>query len=174
MTATTPTTRYVSVADTAKEIRKAVKVAFPGQKFSVRSSSYAGGASIDVAWVDGPAAKAVDDVVKTFAGASFDGMIDLKSYHESVTETGERVHWGADFVFTNRSISPIVEAVAEQVAREAVANDSAYNGTDFNRNTWYSVMTPYGYFYDGNGYMLIRFIAERAAETNDEPGEGGA
>lgn len=43
---------YISCADTAKLIRQAIKEAFPGVKFSVRSSVYSGGASITVEWLD--------------------------------------------------------------------------------------------------------------------------
>lgn len=46
------TKRYVSVADMAKELRKALKAAFPGQKFSVTSKSYSGGASIHVGYIN--------------------------------------------------------------------------------------------------------------------------
>lgn len=97
---------YISVADTAKLVRKALAANFPGMKFSVRSSSYSGGASIRVSWTDGPTTKDVDKVVGGFAGASFDGMIDLKSYNDSIhPETGQRVHFGADYVFTEREYS---------------------------------------------------------------------
>ena len=75
-------TRYISCVDTAKLLRKALKAEFPATRFSVRSSSYSGGASIRVEWTDGPTTKRVDRVAKQFAGASFDGMIDLMSYHK--------------------------------------------------------------------------------------------
>ena len=73
-------TRWFSAADTAKLVRAALKRGFPGVKFSVRSSTYAGGASIDVSWTDGPLDTDVNPVVKRYAGAGFDGMIDLKYY----------------------------------------------------------------------------------------------
>ena len=44
----TTMTQYYSVKDTAKLVRQALKEAFPGVKFGVRCSSYAGGASIGV------------------------------------------------------------------------------------------------------------------------------
>jgi hypothetical protein len=88
---------YLSVADTAKLVRQALKESFPGVKFSVRSHSYAGGASIDVRWTDGPNSKQVDSVLDQFEGAYFDGMIDYKGsrYHKL---DGEPIHFGADFV----------------------------------------------------------------------------
>jgi hypothetical protein len=110
---------YVSVADTAKELRKALKAEFPGQKFSVRSHSYAGGASIDVRYVDGPDEGVVKAVADQFSGATFDGMIDLKSYHSS-QHNGEEVHWGADFVFVNRDFSQAVEEKAKKFVEDAL------------------------------------------------------
>lgn len=70
---------YLSCAETAKLVRKALASAFPGVKFSVRSQTYAGGASINVgipkdATVED---KAVRAVCERFAGGRFDGMIDL-------------------------------------------------------------------------------------------------
>ncbi len=103
-------TRYISLKDTNKLIRAALKESFPGAKFSVVGDSYAGGASTRVSWTDGPAKHDVEAVVDKFAGASFDGMIDLKSYHTSELK-GEQVHFGADYVFADREVSP------EEIAR---------------------------------------------------------
>jgi hypothetical protein len=121
--------RRISTVDTAKEIRKALKHNFPGVKFSVRSKSYSGGSSIRVCWTDGPKTRVVDKVVKRYEGASFDGMVDLKSYHDDVIshEDGstEVVHWGADFVFTERDSSPETElALATDLAK--VIDDDNY------------------------------------------------
>lgn len=70
--------RYLSCADTAKLVRKALAAEFPGQKFSVRSHTYAGGASIDVSWTDGPTAAQVDRILNKFESARFDGSIDMQ------------------------------------------------------------------------------------------------
>jgi len=97
MSAATPTPRretvYVSVAETAKLVRAALKAAFPGITFSVRSKSYSMGASISVRWTDGPTEKDVERITGEYRGATFDGMIDLKSY---VTRevNGQKVHYG--------------------------------------------------------------------------------
>ncbi len=71
-------TEYLSRAETAKLVRKILKTAFPGTKFSVRSDTYSGGASVDIRWTDGPNREAVESVVKHYEGATFDGMQDLK------------------------------------------------------------------------------------------------
>lgn len=126
--------QYLTCAETAKLVRAALKREFPGVKFSVRSQTYSGGASIDVKWTDGPTTKRVDPVVKAYAGGDFDGMIDL-AYHVETwllpdgsaapaysegTEGSRGVHegyayappegarlvsMGADYVFTERSYS---------------------------------------------------------------------
>ncbi len=126
-------TRYISVTDTAKLIRPALAKRFPGVKFSVRSESYSGGASIHVSWTDGPRSKDVDSIIKGFEGRSFDGMNDLASIQESWIKpdgdaqlayrpdsyggskpefvsdaphpNAELVHFGANYVFSNRHIS---------------------------------------------------------------------
>jgi hypothetical protein len=145
---------YLSCVDTAKLIRKALKRAFPSTKFSVRSDQYSMGASIHVGWTDGPTKNDVEKVVGCFAGSRFDGMIDLKIAVEhwlnpdgtvALARGGgqgstlpeiigdppgpnaQLVHFGADYVFCERRISPerrselqteIEEFVSETFATE--------------------------------------------------------
>jgi hypothetical protein len=96
--------KYISVVDTAKLIRAVLKESFAGVKFSVKSSSYAGGASINISYVDGPTSKQVEDVVKVFEGSYFDGMQDYKGQNYANLD-GEEVKFGADFVFVRRNLS---------------------------------------------------------------------
>lgn len=95
---------YLSAAETARLVRKALGKTFPETKFYVRSRTFAGGAAIDV-YYDGaeidpatgwskreadetgrirnvpkpgaPEKKAVEAIVDGFSGKGFDGMIDL-------------------------------------------------------------------------------------------------
>jgi hypothetical protein len=120
--------RHISVTDTAKLIRAALKAEFPSTKFSVRSKSYSMGASITVHWTDGPTVGRVRSVTDKFEGASFDGMIDLKSYVKREFE-GEEVHFGADYVFTDRRVSDehwrtVAGIVAKRFGVEAPASPS--------------------------------------------------
>lgn len=124
--ATSP--RYISTADTAKLIREALKEAFSDHRFSVRSKTYSMGASVTVSWVDGPTEARVNLVVGGFSGSSFDGMTDCKSYHTSELK-GEQVHFGADCVFTARTISKgtaaqLKVAIVEAAGTEYDANRS--------------------------------------------------
>jgi len=88
---------YYSVTETAKLIRKALKLAWPHTKFSVRSSKYAGGASINVSWTDGPKQSDVDAYLKGYDGKGFDGMIDMSYYKESwLLPDGRAVIWKSE------------------------------------------------------------------------------
>jgi hypothetical protein len=114
---------YLTCAETAKLLRAALKAAFPGVKFSVRSSVYAGGASIQVTYENGPMYPAVDEVAQRYAGGSFDGMTDSMSYIDTlIAFEGEdlprTVSPGADFVFVTRSITGTYR---EDLARVAQA-----------------------------------------------------
>ena len=71
-------TTYLSCAETAKLVRKALKENFSSQKFSVRSSTYAGGASIDVSWTNGIPSDEVNKICSQFNGSGFDGMVDYR------------------------------------------------------------------------------------------------
>lgn len=106
--------RYLSCAETAKLVRKALKEAFPEIKFSVRSDTYSGGASIRVRWTGGPITSQVEAIAKVFEGADFDGMTDYKS-HNSHALDGEPVSFGADFIFCNRDSDNVAEDKAAEI-----------------------------------------------------------
>lgn len=126
---------YLSCAETAKLVRAALKKAFPGIKFSVRSHVYSGGASINVRWTDGPSSKAVKAMAGAYSGGNFDGMIDMafsnSSWlmpdgsaalasspgstgsmgvyapydHKAPAPGARKVRFGADFVFCDKDWS---------------------------------------------------------------------
>lgn len=70
-------TEWYSCAETAAVIRTVLKGKFPGVKFSVRSKTYSGGASIDISWTDGPTTKEVDAATSHLESKGFDGSIDM-------------------------------------------------------------------------------------------------
>lgn len=106
----TKTKKYLSCAETAKLLRKALTAKFPKIKFSVRSKTYSGGASINVGWTNGPTSSQVKKICDLYEGADFDGMQDLKTYKSSilvgVDGNMEKVHFGADFIFESRHYTP--------------------------------------------------------------------
>jgi hypothetical protein len=133
-------TLYLSCADTAAILRGELSRRWPSVRFSVRSSTYSGGASIDVTYTDGPALADVEKICNRLAGADFDGSIDLKTYrHHWITPDGaicdadspgtqgsrgvipsyrhdcpspdaRRVSMGADYIHARRDISPAFAA----------------------------------------------------------------
>ncbi|QCP55143.1 hypothetical protein FAZ95_38680 [Trinickia violacea] len=114
--------RYLSCAETAKLVRQALKEAFPGVKFGVRSSTYSGGASISVRWEDGPNTAQVEAITNRFKGAYFDGSIDYKGsvYHMM---DGQQISFGADYIFTSRSYTEAsIERAIDTVFRHFRAN----------------------------------------------------
>ena len=142
--------RRLDVTETAKLVRAQLKAAFPDAKFKVRSSRYAGGSSIHVDWIDGPTSKQVEDVVGVFSGASFDPMIDLKTYNRhwlqpdgtvTVAHCGgqgstreeyfgdppspnsELVSIGADHILTQRDTSPEWKAAIFATFSEVLGRD---------------------------------------------------
>lgn len=73
-----PDHRYISGPDTARLIRSALRLAFPGVKFAVRTRRSTWSSAVDVDWIDGPTKSAVDAALSGFRGKDFDGMIDLE------------------------------------------------------------------------------------------------
>jgi hypothetical protein len=98
------TTLDISATDTAKMVRKAIKIAYPTAKISVVTDKYSMGAAINVTILTEMTNKQVADVTniaRQFEGATFDGTIDLKEYKVSVLD-GQDVRFGADFIFTHK------------------------------------------------------------------------
>ncbi len=108
---------YEGSVGTAKRCRAVLKKKFPKTKFSVHSHKYAGGCSVDIRWVDGPLTEEVEPLVKVFASATFDGMIDLKEHRQvpGLDEKGELVDIvGADYVFCQREMSKERKGLIEE------------------------------------------------------------
>ncbi len=138
------TTQYLTCAATAKLVRKALKEAFPGVRFSVTSHVYSGGASITVKWTDGPNTKQVDAVTSCFEGSYFDGSIDYKGsvYHML---DGQPVSFGADSIHTNRdhsdkAVNKAIDALCRRYgAQMREQGIERPNAEDFNRGRLWAV-----------------------------------
>lgn len=118
----TSTREFLSCAETAALLRQALKEAFPGVKFSVKSKTYSGGASISIRWTDGPNEAQVDTIAKRFKGAYFDSTIDYKGAVFHMLD-GKPVHFGADYIHTNRDDSkPAIERAIDRVFKRLHGN----------------------------------------------------
>lgn len=103
--ATTKTTagtkrQLSSVAQTAAQVRAALKAAFPGIKFSVRAESFSMGSAVRIAWVDGPTTKQVEKVSNS---------------HERIDrdQWGEILSGGNRYITASRIVSDRVKAFAK-------------------------------------------------------------
>lgn len=158
-------TEYLSTADVAKIIRNDLKQAFPGHKFSVRSSNYAGGSSIHIEWTDGPSDSEVDDLIGHYAGSGFDGSIDMAYcyYHVRlpdgrIVRSGSQgtegskgyapkwhedfpgavpVHCGVSYVQTNRHNSrEAQQAALDKMVEERYITADAYTWHEEKTERW--------------------------------------
>lgn len=86
----------------SKNIKIELGRAFPGVKFSIKTSRYSGGDSIDVRWIDGPVTAQVDEIVRRYQAGWFDGMSDSYNF---IDNAWNDAFGDAKFVFANRSMS---------------------------------------------------------------------
>jgi len=85
--------RHLQPKEVAALMRKLLKHHYPRQKFSVRTKTFAGGASVDVHYQGGPNRHEVERLVNTLQFARFDSMTDY-GYAAKLwvnMETGEAV-----------------------------------------------------------------------------------
>ncbi|MBG6192403.1 hypothetical protein IWX64_003375 [Arthrobacter sp. CAN_A212] len=154
--------RYISAKDTAALIRKDLKADFPGIKFSVRTNTYSGGASIDVAWTDGPALRSVEAITNHYQGKA---PVDQTDHAATVTGEldGEQVHYLADHVFARRRISEDTkEALVAELAA-ALNVSPVETGKSYPSPELVYTACP-NYRYDqGTAYEFINVIAEARA-----------
>jgi hypothetical protein len=94
---------FETAAQTAQKIRKVLKSAFPGVKFSVTSSSYSMGSSVYVSWTDGPFSSQVNEILNQFSSGSFDGMQDM--YISTGYEWKGQIVRGAKYINHDRQLS---------------------------------------------------------------------
>lgn len=115
---------YLSCAETAKMIRSVLKESFPGVKFSVVSSTYSMGASINIKYQDGPNSDAVKAAVGIFEASYFDGSIDYRGQNYTAID-GQEIRFGCDYVFVNRQVSDELYAAALDKLYEKFAGNFA-------------------------------------------------
>lgn len=143
----------------AKNIRLELRAAFPGVKFSVKTSRFAGGDSIDVRWIDGPTSSQVEAIANRYAAGSFDGMTDSYNYERSAwTDAfGDAKYVSCSRDHSDRAITSSVRTVATRYGCAAGVNvenfAKAYKtgelwncspiigGDRMNRSDWQSLVT---------------------------------
>lgn len=141
--------QYINAVDTAKLVRQALKEAFPGVKFSVRTDT-----SIRIRWTDGPNEDQVKDVVNCFRGGYFDGMYDYAGSMYAMFD-GVETRFGCDYLFYNRDYSDsMTQRAIDAVYRRLEANfiDAGMDKPtvhDFKHGNYWSTQLP-GLHHHGN------------------------
>lgn len=105
----------------AKEIRKELKKKFPATKFSVRSSSYSGGGSVDVRWTDFPTVEAVRKVTQKY------------SQVHRCEASGEILLGANYFVFEKQNVSDELRKKAEERMPDDIEDNPLSYGHWFNQ-----------------------------------------
>lgn len=110
-------------------MRKALRAAFPGVKFSVRMSRGTAYGNANVRWTDGPTTAEVQEVTEQFRGEGFDGMTDSTTYTGRTVEyQGKTWRSGVGLVLVTRDNSP--EAVAGAIEQlKAAGYDEKFPGS---------------------------------------------
>lgn len=99
----------------SKNIRIELKAKFPGVKFSIKTSRYSGGDSINIYWTDGPTTDQVESISRKYKGGHFDGMTDC---YNSERNCWTDAFGDAMYVFAKREYSDLmVGRVMNRVCR---------------------------------------------------------
>lgn len=114
--------REVSTVDTAKELRRTLRAAWPGVAFWVRSHGDAYHTRATITWIDGPTEETVRATVKAHLGDD-----DGPTRTRRVDEHGGIVRYGIGYTSAHRSVTrELVErAMAEQQANGRAVNVTA-------------------------------------------------
>ena len=108
-----------SHSNCASAIREELKKVFPNVKFSVKSSNFAGGDSVNINWENGPIVKDVEKITNKYQSGHFDGMTDMYEYSNSREDLPQ-----SKYVQTRREISEDVNSVVFEALKEVFAEDT--------------------------------------------------
>ncbi|WP_369910581.1 LPD29 domain-containing protein [Xanthomonas hydrangeae] len=144
----------------AANIRRDLKKAFPGTKFSVRTPNHN---HIKIQWEDGPCTDDVDTVSKRYKLGSFDTYTDCYAYRRSAWCD---VFGGAEHVHTARSSSDALITYAIEFVQSQYAHQLGSvvpTVSEYRRGCYWNVpvASPYPLADDLNS--LIRAVAYRTA-----------
>lgn len=89
-------------AATAKAIRSDLKKYFSLAKFSVTSTAYSGGNSVDISWENEPSLKEVKEAVGRYQLGHFDGMEDIYVHSNKCSDIPQ-----AKFILCHRTVKEI-------------------------------------------------------------------
>ena len=116
----------------SQNIKKELKLKFPGAEFKVSSDSYSGGCSIDVNWTDGPSFEDVEKIINKYQKGHFNGMEDIYEYDSA--NIWPDIYGGANYVSANRNYSKEAQIMIANQENIKI-NFNSYNGIEFEDNS---------------------------------------
>ncbi len=137
--------QYYVVA--SRNIKRELKLKFPGVKFSVKSEGYSGGNSVSVRWTDGPRVEDVKKITSKYEMGHFDGMTD--SYEYDRRNVWPEVFGGTKYLHTSRSysdshIQKALDQMGEIDGKKYVVNDFKNGAIDYNhRHHFYDILESF-------------------------------
>lgn len=116
-----------SLIAAAKNIRIQLAEAFPGIKFSIKTSRYSGGDSVNVKWTDGPNSDQVDEIIKRYQGGSFNSCEDIYEFsRDAFTDAfGDAKHVFAERSYSDKAIDSAIRSVFDRYGFDGAAKPSA-------------------------------------------------
>jgi len=140
--------RLTGAAACADAIRAELKEKFAGVKFSVKSSTFSMGDSVDISWSDFLSRDEVEAVVSKYQQGRFNGMEDIYEYSNNIEGLPQ-----AKYVSARRDMSeeaksilvPIAEKLYNELKEQGDARvDRMYNFENFLHQIFYNTYIPTG------------------------------
>lgn len=140
--------RLTGAAACADAIRAELKEKFAGVKFSVKSSTFSMGDSVDISWNDFLSRDEVEAVVSKYQQGRFNGMEDMYEYSNTNSDLPQ-----SKYVSCHRNISeetkvillPIAENIYDKLKEgEDCRIDRMYNAENFLYQIFYNSIIPIG------------------------------
>jgi len=113
-------------AHAAKQIRGILKSTFPNIKFSVKSSNFSMGDSVNVDYEDGPKSTDIKELISQYQYGHFNGMEDIYEHSNTNDDIPQ-----TKFLHVNRNIS---ESTREQIIKKLNIKD--VDGWNDKRGLW--------------------------------------
>ena len=141
----------------AVNIRRMLKSAFPGVKFSVRTEYGSMMDAVNIKWEDGPTQATVDQMLSVFEEGRFDSMTD---YYEYKPTEWTKTFGSAKYITANREHSDLLIACAIAEIKEKTHAINAPTPEEFRQGHTYNT-SPYP-IHDGRPYTSWQQLIWRA------------
>lgn len=132
-------------AQCAKAIRKDLKIAFPNIKFSVRSSNFAGGDSVDISYDNWVPTEQIQSIVSKYKYGTFDWMTDCYNYDNKDNSIPQ-----SKYVMVHRNITNDIR----QTEKEQLANSYGIKNIN-DEQEWYKI------FHEWSDMVVYRHLSPK-------------